>query len=63
MNIKKLDDTISEDIEAFEMFVDSRYSEGSDSPVTSGDLFEFGKQASYALSSLRENIIEYLKSK
>lgn len=44
----------------FQTYVQSNYQELSNSPVTSGDLAEFGKQIFYLFDAFREHIVNAL---
>ncbi len=62
MTIKDLNSSLSDDINAFQSFIETHFEEGSHNPVDSGELAEFGKQVFYALDATREKIIDYLEN-
>lgn len=55
--MSQINNLLSE-LEMFQSYVDSNYKEQSKSPVTSGDLAEFGKQVYYVLDSF----LKYMSS-
>ena len=63
MSINDLNNKLTDDVEAFKLYVQSNYQEGTNEPVSSEDLAEFGRQVYYALDSMKENLISYLRQK
>jgi len=56
--MNNLDASLKKELEDFQTYVQSNYSELSESPVSSGDLAEFGKQLFYTLDAFREHIVD-----
>ncbi len=61
--MNKLDIQLKKDLEEFQSYVQSNYSELSKVPVSSGDLAEFGKQVFYVLDAFREHIVDALENR
>lgn len=61
--MSKLDIQLKKDLEEFQSYVQSNYSELSKVPVSSGDLAEFGKQVFYVLDAFREHIVDALENR
>lgn len=61
--MNKLDIQLKKDLEEFQSYVQSNYSELSKAPVSSGDLAEFGKQVFYVLDTFREHIVDALENR
>ena len=61
--MNKLDIQLKKDLEEFQSYVQSNYSELSKVPVSSGDLAEFGKQVFYVLDAFREHIADALENR
>lgn len=59
--MNNLDTQLKKEIEDFQLYVQSNYRELSQSPVSSGDLAEFGKQIFYTLDAFREHIVNAIE--
>ena len=55
--MRNLDDQLKKDLDSFQQYVQSNFEEFSDSPVSSGELAEFGKEVFYLLDAFREHIV------
>lgn len=60
--MNNLDASLKKELEDFQTYVQSNYSELSESPVSSGDLSEFGKQLFYTLDAFREHIVDAINN-
>lgn len=61
--MNNIDTLLKKELKDFQTYVQSNYKELSETPVSSGDLAEFGKQVFYVLDSFREHIVDVLENR